>query len=158
MLSLDTWYLTLVLDILLLDTWYLTLDIWHQYLTCYYFTPDTWHLISNTSTWHVILDTWYLTSVLDMLSLDTWYLTPDIWHLTVDMLSPTWHAFTWYQYTWHLILWNLTLVLHGIFMTITFTGTWHDYYTVTRPLVLLNSCTPELWYPLYSCPLHCYSC
>ena len=29
-------------------------------------------------------------------------------------------------------------------MIITFTGTWQDYYTVTRPLVLLNSCTPVL--------------
>ena len=27
-------------------------------------------------------------------------------------------------------------------MIITFTETWHDYYTVTRHLVFLNSCTP----------------
>ena len=45
-------------------------------------------------------------------------------------------------------------------MIITFTRTWHNYYIVTRHLVLLNSCTPELLnsctsellYPLYLCP------
>ena len=31
-------------------------------------------------------------------------------------------------------------------MIINFTGTWHDYYIVTRHLVLLNSCAPELLY------------
>jgi len=31
-------------------------------------------------------------------------------------------------------------------MTITFTGTWHDYYIATGPSVLLNSCAPELLY------------
>jgi len=34
-------------------------------------------------------------------------------------------------------------VLYGIFITITFTGTWHDYYIITRHLVLLNSCILE---------------
>jgi len=128
--------------------WHLISDTWH--LTCYHLTPDTWHLI--------------LTRILDMLSLDTWYLTPDTWYLTPS----NWHAITWYWifdkhtwymilatwywYTWHdvvtpdWILSHLTLVLHCLFMIITFTGTWHDYYTATRHLVFLYSCTLELLY------------
>ena len=46
------------------------------------------------------------------------------------------------------ILLPLTPVLHCIFMIITFTGTWHDYYIATEHLVLLNSCAPELLYTL----------
>ena len=106
-------------------TWHLILDIWHRHLTCY-----TWHLISDTDTWHVILDTWYLTLVLAML------------YLTLD----SWHAITWYWHTWldivtpDRILLHLTPVFLCIFMIITFTGTWHDYYIISRHLVFLNSC------------------
>ena len=136
---------------------YLLFDIWYRYLPCY-----TYYLISDTRTCHATLITWYLLSVLAMLYLlfDIWYrylpcytyylisdtgtchailivcyLTPDI--ITLD----TWHAITRYWYTWSDIV---APVLYCIFMTITFTGTWHDYYTVTRYLVLLNSCTLEL--------------
>jgi len=141
----DTWYLTPILTML-----YLTLDIWHRYLPCY-----IWHMISDTGTCHAILDTWYMILVLAML-----YLTHDIWHRYLPcyiwhMISNTgtWHVITWPDIvTPDWILLHLTPVLHGIFMIITFTGTWHDYYIITRHLVLLNSCTPELLYPLYSCP------
>ena len=160
-----------------LDMLYLTRDIWHRHLTCY-----TWHVISDTDTRHVILDTWYQTPVLNML-----YLTPDPWHLISD--TDTWYVIldTW---SWHLIhdtihasthlarfhivqvhwpnivapdriLLPLIPVLCDIFMTITFMGTWYDYYIITRHLVLLNSCAPKLlytWTPekerlmiLYSC-------
>jgi len=36
-------------------------------------------------------------------------------------------------------------------MIVTFTGTWYDYYIITRHLVLLDFCTPELlcsWTPV----------
>jgi len=147
----NTWYLTPVLAMI-----YLTHDIWHRYLPCY-----TWHLIYDTGTCHAIFDTWYLTPVLAMLYLthDIWhrYLPCCIWHMISD--TGTWHVITWPDsVTLDWILLHLTPVLHDIFKIITFTGTWHDYYIVTRHLVLLNSCTPELLYLLYSCPLHCYSC
>jgi len=35
----------------------------------------------------------------------------------------------------------LTPILHGIFMIITIAETWHDNYTITKPLKLLNSYT-----------------
>jgi len=94
----------------------------------------TWHGYANI--WHQIPDTWYLT-------LDTWYAIT--WYVTLY----TWHAITWYWYTWpdvvtpDWILLHLTLVLYCLFMIIAFTGTWHDYYTATRHLVLLYSWTPE---------------
>jgi len=121
----------------------------------------TWHRHINN--WHLIPDTWYLTLIFDMPSLDTRYLTLDIWHLTLDMLSPD----TGYlintpdirhliHYTCYLVLIHLTwccdigldtittyTVLHCLFMIIAFTGTWHDYYTTIRYLVLLNSYIPE---------------
>jgi len=115
----DTWYLTLVFDML-------TLDIWHRYLTCYHSTPDTWHL----------------TLVFDMLTPDTWYLTLNIWHryLTCYHLTPdTWQLTCYhliFNICYHLILAHLTWfvtpdwillylapILHCIFMIITFTGT-----------------------------------
>ena len=174
----DTWHGTSLyeliydvdIDMLLLDTWYLALDIWHRYLTCICLTLDTSHLISDTGTCHVILDTWYLTLDIWHRYLTCYHLTPDTWHLIYD----TWRLTCYHllDLCYHLVLvhiwpdivtpdWillRLTPVLHDIFMTITFTGTWHDCYTTTRPLVLLNSCTPEFLYPPYSCPLHCYSC
>jgi len=51
-----------------------------------------------------------------------------------DIVTPDW------------ILLPLIPVLYCIFMTITFTGTWHDYYIATGHLVLLNSCASELLY------------
>ena len=103
-----------------------------------YLTPDPWHLISDTGTWQVI--TWHLIP-------DTWYMTFDNWHaithltcLHMALVHLTWNCDTWLD--------TITpdTVLHCIFMTITFTGTWHDYYIVTRHLVLLKSCAPELLY------------
>jgi len=139
----DTWYLTLVLDMVLLGTWYLTLDIWHQYLTCYYLTPDTWHLISDTDTWHVI--TWHLIP-------DTWYMTPENWHAITWYLI---YAITWYWHIWpdivtpDWILLHLIPIIHFIFMIITLTGTltWllYCYQLVLLNFwtsVLLNSCIP----------------
>ena len=65
---------------------------------------------------------------------------------TLDLIL--WHL-TRYYYTWH--------PYYMAYYDYHFYKDLHDYYTVTRPLVLLNPCTPELMYPLYSCPLHCYS-
>ena len=115
---------------------------WHMCCDSVFNLPNTnmlitWHLIYDTDIWHAI--TWHLIS-------HTWYLA---------------HAITWYWYTWpnvvtsDWILFNLTPVLHCLFMIIAFTGTWHDYYTVTRHLVLLNSCTPKLlcsWTPVFLNP------
>ena len=72
----------------------------------YYCTsPDTWHLIYIPDTWYLIPDSWY-----DI----TWY-----WYTWPDAVTLDW------------ILLPLTPVLHCLFMIITFTGTWHDYYTTT---------------------------
>ena len=130
----DTWYLTLVLDML-------------------YLTPDSWHLIFDTGIWHVI--TWHLT-------LDTWHMTLDNWHaiiyLTCFHMVPV--HLTWCCDTW---LDTITpdTCLPRIFMIINFTGTWYNYYIVTRHLVLLNSCASELlytWTPEKGRLLILYSC
>ena len=119
-----TWYLTSVLAMLI--TWYR-----HRYLPCY-----IWYMIS--------------TLLLAML-----YLLFDIWYqylpcYTHRLISDTWYNNTWHLTCYHSVLVHLTWycapILYYIFMTITFTGTWHDYYPVTRYLVLLNSCTLELLY------------
>jgi len=139
-------------------------------LNMLYLTLDLWHVISDTDTWHAILDTWYLTSALDMLNL-----TPDLRHLISD--TGTWYVILDTRYMTHAnthltrfhmaqshwpdimtpdrILLPLIPILYGIFMTITFTRTWHDYYIVTRYLVLLNFCAPELmcsWTHVYLNP------
>ena len=117
----------------ILDTWSTTRDIWHRHLIC--------------CTWYLIHDTWYLTPVLDMS-----YLTPDLDTQYMSHASTHLACFHMVQVHWpdivtpDRILLPLILVLYGIFMTITFMGTWHDYYIVTRYLVLLNSCAPELLY------------
>ena len=125
-------------------TWYVILDTWSR------------HLISDTGTLHVILDTWsrHLISDTNTWHVITWHLIPDTWYMTLD----DWHAIT-YLTCFHMslviwpnimtpdwILWHLTPVLYYRFMTIIFIGTWHDYYIITRHLVLLNSCAPELLY------------
>jgi len=138
----DTWYLTLVLDMLLLDTWYLTFDIWHRYLTCYNLTPDTWHLISDIGIWHVI----------------TWHLIPDTWYMTLD----NWHAIT-YLTCFHMVLVHLTWCCDTWLDTITpDTCTIlhiHDYHFYgdldmiiillpdTGTLVLLNPVSSVLMFP-----------
>ena len=139
-------------------------SVFTRHLTCY-----TWCMIYGTGTWYIIYlihGTWYLTPTLDML-----YLIPDPRHLILDI--GTWymsylsldpdpryitHANPYLIY-FHVVqvhrpdiltldrtLSPLIHVLYGIFMTITFTGTWHDYYNIIRHLVLLDSCTPELLY------------
>ena len=134
-------------------------SVFTRHLTCY-----TWCMIYGTGTWYIIFDTWF--TALDML-----YLIPDPRHLILD--TGTWYmsylspdpdprymthanpyltCFHVIQVHWlDIVTLDRTLaplihVLYGIFMTITFTGTWHDYYIITRHLVLLNSCTPELLY------------
>ena len=120
---LDTWYLTLTLDMLyltpdlwhviydtdaryvILDTWSTTLDIWHWYLICH--------------TWHLIHGTWYLTPVLDLLSLDTWYLTPDIGHLIHD---------TWYH--------SLDMLSHGTSIFDLILWYWLDTITPDTRIIL----------------------
>ena len=111
-----TWYPTPVFVML-----YLSLNIWHRYLPCY-----TYHLISDTGTYHAILDGWRA-----------------ITHLTCDHLVLVY--LIWYCDTWLDTIISgtcITLHIHDYY----FTGTWHDYYTVTRPLVLLNSYAPVLLY------------
>ena len=143
-------------------------SVFTRHLTCYtwYMIYDTgtrylhWHLIYYI--WYLIHGTRYLTPALDML-----YLIPDPRHLILD--TGTWYmsylspdpdprymthanahltCFHVVQAHWlDIMTLDRTLsplipVLYGIFMTITFTKTWHDYYIITRYLVLLNSCTP----------------
>ena len=140
-----------------LDVLYLTRDIWHRHSVCY--------------TWHLIHDTWYLTPTLDMLYLildpwhliydtGTWYVILDIWFWHRHMTHASTHLLCFHMVQVHWpdivapdrILSPLIPVLYGISMTITFTGTWHDYYIVTRYLV---SWTPKLlysWTPVYLNP------
>ena len=128
---------------------YLMHDLWHRHLIYYI--------------WYLIHDTWYLTPALDLISdprhliLDTgtWYMSylssdPDPRYMT--HANPYLICFHVVQVHWlDIVILDRTLpllipVFYGIFMTITFTGTWRDYYIITRHLVLLNSCTPELLY------------
>jgi len=101
--DLDTWYMTPVLDLLLLDTWYLIHDIWHWYLTCYHLTPDTWDLI--------------------------------LWHLMVDMLSPG-------TSTLDLILWNL-IRYYCTWHLYYFTYSW---LSLLRGLGMIIILLPDIWY------------
>ena len=123
----------IIAAVVFFSTWYLAIwvNIW-CYTLYSYRTPacHTWYLICCTC--HVIFDTWYL--------------TPDIWHMTINMLSPGTSTLDIIIVTPDCGLLYLTPVLHGIFMIITVTETWHDYYIVTIHLVLLNPCTPELLY------------
>jgi len=145
----DTWYLRPVLDMLSLDTWYLALDIWHRH---WYVILDTWYLTPDTGTWHVI--TWHLIPDTDTWHVITWHLIPDTWYMTLDNWHDITHLTCYHLVPVHLtdvvapnwILLHLTPVLLCIFMIITFTRTWHDYYIVTRHLVPLNFCAPELLY------------
>ena len=120
----DTWHV--ILDTsrptLIVDMLYLMHDLWHQHLIYY-----IWYLIHDTRYLHrhLICYTWHL------------ILTPGIWHALCGTSTLTWHRDPWPDTTTH------DTVLYGIFMTITFTGTWHDYYIITRHLVLLNSCILE---------------
>ena len=135
-----------------------------------YLTPDPWHLISDIGTWHVILDTWILTLDIWYRYLTCYHLTPDTrpWYMTLD----NWHAITHLTCV-HMVLVHLTWYCDTWLGTITPDTciTWHihDYhfygdlawllycYQTSVIHKLLYSCTLELLYPLYSCPLHCYS-
>ena len=125
-------------------------SVFTRHLTCY-----TWHVTSDTDTWHVILDIWFLTPALGIHT-GTRYLTPifTMLYLTYD----TWHRYL-PCYIWHLIsdtgtchaildTWYITPVLDMLYLTPDTCITWHmhDYYIITRHLILLNSCTPELLY------------
>ena len=137
-------------DILVTWPWYIYTGTCHATLITLYLTLYlpccTYHLISDTGTYHIILDGWraitHLTCYPLVLVYLTWYC--DTW---LDTIIPD-TCITWHIHDYH------------------FYGDMACYYTMTRPRVLLNSCTaellnhctPELMYPLYSCPLHCYSC
>jgi len=112
--------------------------------------PDSRHLISDTSTLYVIFDIWPRHLILDI---GTWYmsyLSPDPNPRYMTHANPYLTCFHVVQVHWsYIVTLDRTVppqipVLYGIFMTITFTGTWHNYYTVTRPLTLLYSWTPVL--------------
>jgi len=116
------------------------------------FDSGIYHAIVDTDIWHATLDPWHLTLALGIYT-GTRYVDPvlEMWHTWhLHLTHSIWYAFMWYKYL-DLTSWPLTghyypwyLYLYDIFMTITFTGTWHDYYIITRHLVLLNSCTPVL--------------
>jgi len=143
----DLWHrhsvFTLALSIYT-DTSHVTLDIWfmtpalniytgtrylHRHLTCY-----TWCMIYGTGTWYMS------------------YLSPDSDPRYMTHANPYSICFHVVQVYWlDIVTLDQTLpllipVLYDIFMTITFSGTWHDYYTITRYLVLLNSYTSQLLY------------
>ena len=114
---------------------HLIYDLWHRHSV---FTPalsiytGTWCLIPVPR--HLIFRHQYSIYVI----LDTWS-----WHPVYDA------CFHVVQVHWpDIVALDRTLpplipVLYNIFMTITFMGTWHDYYIITRYLVLLNSCILE---------------
>ena len=144
---------------------YLTYDTWHRYLPCY-----IWPMIPNTGTLHIILHIWFMTPAHGIYT-DTWYVIFATWSTTLDIRHrylpcytyhlisdtgtchaslDTWHSATWYQYTWPDIVTPDWILLHRT--PYFFAYSWLsllrglDYYTGTRHLVLLNSCTPELLY------------
>ena len=138
-----TWHVTSDTDPghVILDTWHVILDIW-------FMTPA--HGI-YTDTWHVTLDIWFMTPALGIYT-GTWYLDTSIWHMSYLTPAPDTRYMTCFhvvQVHWLDIVtldWTLPSlipVLYDIFMTITFTGTWHDYYIITRYLVLMYSCILE---------------
>ena len=115
---------------------YLPCYSWHRYLPCY-----PWPVTSDSGTWYLhrhsiygpgTWDMTYLTPASDTRYMICFYVVqiPGLDILTLDRT-----------------LLPLIPVLYDIFMTITFTGTWHDYYIITRYLVLLNSCTPVFLNP-----------
>jgi len=109
---------------------YLTYDA-HMIPTCYHLTPDTgtWHVI----TWHLIPDTWYMT-------LNNWHAITQLTCYHLVLVHSTWYCDTWLD----TITPDTCIILH--IHDYYFYGTWHDYYIVTRHLVLLNSCALELLY------------
>ena len=117
------------------DTWHVILDIWFMTPALGIYT-GTWYVILDNVPRHLIFRHQYLIYVI----LDTcsWYLVYDM--LSCGISTMTWHCDPWSDTT------TLIPILYDIFMTITFTGTWHDYYIITRYLVLMSSCTPELLY------------
>jgi len=92
--------------------------------------------------WFLIYDAhWYLTCY--HLTPDTWQLISDTWQLTCYHLILIY--LTWCCDTWLNIITPdpcITLHIHHF----GFRGTWHDYYTAIKHLVLLFSCTLELMY------------
>ena len=139
-------------------TWHLTSDTGTRYLHRYsVFTLALGML-------HLIYDLWHRHSIFTLapgIYTSTWYLKPLPRHLIfrhrysiMSYLTPD--PDTLYMTCFHVVqahwldivtldrkLPPLIPVLYDIFMTITFTGTWHDYYIITRYLVLLNSCILE---------------
>jgi len=87
----NTWYLTLVLDMLSLNTWSLTPETWH--LTIDMLSLDTWHMLSpGTNIFDLIL--WHLTG---------YYYTWHLYYITYSWLSLSpWHDY--YTATRHLVL------------------------------------------------------
>ena len=103
---------------------------WHRYLSCYpnmLFMTLALGIYTGTQYIDPVLDMTYLTPAPDTRYMICFYVVqiPGLDILTLDRT-----------------LLPLIPVLYDIFMTITFTGTWHDYYIITRYFVLLNSCTP----------------
>ena len=158
----DTWHV-------ILDIWFMTLALGiytgtqylHRHLACY-----TWYMIYDTDTrylhrhsvftptlgmLHLIYDLWHWHSVftpaLDIwnLSHSTWYLDTSTRYMSPDPDTRYMTCFHVVQVHWlDIVTLDLTLpplipVLYDIFMTIIFTETWHDYYIITRYVVLLCS-------------------
>jgi len=165
-----TW---LTLADVIFNTWFLAIQAYRWYCTRYlptldmlYLMHDLWHRHLVYYIGYLIHGTWYLTPALDMLYLipdlrqlildtGTWYmsyLSPDPDPRYMTQANPYLICFHVVQVHWlDIVTLDRTLpplipVLYDIFMTITFTETWHDYYIITRHFVLLNSCTPELLY------------
>ena len=122
---------------------HLTREIWHRH------SVFTLVLSIYTDIWHITLDTLFMTPALGIYT-GTQYMDPilKIWHTWhLHLTHGIWYVFMWYKYldltsrplTGHYHPWYL--YLYDIFLTITFTGTWHGYYIITRYSVLLYSCT-----------------
>ena len=116
-------------------TWCMIYDTGTRYLhpafNMLYLIPDPRHLILDTNTWYMS------------------YLSPDPDPRYMTHANPYLTCFHVVQVHWlDIVTLDQTLpllipILYDIFMTITFTGSWHGYYIITRHLVLLNSCKLE---------------
>jgi len=130
MFILNTWYLTLILDMPYLIP---ELDIWHLMLDM--LSPDTRYLINIADTWHLLLGT----DTLDLM----------LWHLT--RYYHTWHLY-YIAYSWLSLLRGLDII---IILLLYIWYSWTLVLLYSWTLVFLNPYNRETFdiilQILYSC-------
>jgi len=162
MLIPDTWYLTLMLDMLSLDTRYLTPDIWH--LTIDMLSLNTWHMLSlSTDTSDLML--WHLTGYYY-----TWHLYYIIYSrlsllrgldMIIILLSDIWYSWApVLLYFWTPVTGRL-LILHSWYYTLDDVCNWiikdirllwihcgQHYWTIYNKVLNLNRDEGNWWVPI----------